>query len=219
MAETLLPSELIAAEYLKQILPLIHQYNIAANPINYAICYEYITGKNATLTKAFSLLLQEGKPFTQAVSLEFYGKYICNASLESFENLNHQFQKVIDQATCAISDTYNRAEETNDNFQKKSTLLENLSETVDIRVLLREIIQETQSLALTSQTMQTKLQGAGHEIEQLRSELSQMQRIAKTDGLTGLLNRRAFDQTLEHLVDQEVSEAPVYGYRSIQRYQ
>jgi len=67
--------------------------------------------------------------------------------------------------------------------------------------------------------MQTKLLGAGHEIEQLRSELSQLQRIAKTDGLTGLLNRRAFDQTLEHLVDQEVSEAPVYGYRSIQRYQ
>ncbi len=190
------------AGYLKKILPLMVQHNVAANPINYSIWYDYVAGHNATLNAAVNFLIKQQKPFDCDISVDLYQKYICNSSLESFEKINVQLHKVIEQATSAINDTYNKAEETNDSFQKKTVMLENIPETGNLKTVLEEIIQETKALAITSQTMQGKLTEANHEMEQLRAELAQVKQIATTDGLTGLLNRRAFDHTLAETLEQ-----------------
>jgi diguanylate cyclase len=195
-------SPTVNAAYLKKILPLLVRHDVAANPINYAIWYDYVVGNNVTLTNAVNSVVTEQGVFDCETSVELYKKYICNASLESFEHINRQIHKVIEQATTAINDTYHKAEETNDSFQKKTVMLENLPETGGLKTILREIIQETQSLAVTSQAMQGKLTAANKEMEQLRKELAQVRQIATTDGLTGLLNRRAFDMTLAEIVEQ-----------------
>lgn len=192
----------VNAGYLKEILPLMVQHNVAANPINYAIWYDYVVGNNASLTKTVDSLLAERKIFDCDTSIELYRKYVCNASLESFEHINKQIHKVIEQATTAINDTFHKAEETSDSFQKKTVILENIPETDGLKTILREIIQETNSLAATSHAMQAKLTEANLEMEELRSELAQVRQIATTDGLTGLLNRRAFDMTLADIVEQ-----------------
>ena len=193
-------SPTLNANYLKKIVPLLTQHQIAANPINYAIFYDYVAGHNVNLSKAVDTLISEQKPFDCDTSLQLYGKHICSASLESFEKINQRIQKVIDQASSNISNTCSKAEETNDSFQKKTALLENIAESSSIRSVLQEIIQETQSLVVTSQAMQSQLNKANAEMDQLRSELAQVREIALTDGLTGLLNRRAFDETLSDII-------------------
>ncbi len=188
------------ARYLKKIVPLLTQHHIAANPINYAILYDYVAGHNAKLTNAVNEILNGQQAFDCNTSFKLYGQHICNASLESFEKINHRIQKVIDQVSSNLSDTWHKAEETNDSFQKKTAILENISESSSIRMILQEIIQETKALVVTSQAMQSQLNEANAEMEQLRSELAQVREIAITDGLTGLLNRRAFDQKLNEIV-------------------
>ncbi|MGY6274723.1 GGDEF domain-containing protein [Methylomonas sp. MgM2] len=195
-------SPTLNAGYLKKIVPLLTQHHIAANPINYAIFYDYVAGHNVALNCAINQLLYEQKPFDCDTSLQLYGQHICNASFESFEKINLRIQKVIDQASNNINETCNKAEETSDSFQKKTAILENISEISSLQTILEEIIQETKSLVVTSQAMQSQLNNANAEMEQLRSELAKVREIAITDGLTGLLNRRAFDQTLTDVVRQ-----------------
>ncbi|MCK9606508.1 MAG: diguanylate cyclase [Methylomonas sp.] len=190
------------SDYLKKIIPLLTQHQIAANPVNYAIFYDYVTELNPSLTSAVNQLLSRNISFDHETSLELYGNFISNASLRSFDNINQQIHKVIRQATDAINDTCHKAEQTNDSFQKKSAILENTPEIATTQSILQEIIQETKSLAATSQAMQIQLNKANVEMEQLRAELAQVRQIAVTDGLTGLLNRRAFDQTLSEIIEQ-----------------
>jgi diguanylate cyclase len=195
-------SPTLNATYLKQILPLMVRHNVAANPINYAIWYDYVAGNNAKLTEVVNKLISQQTPIDSEISIELYKKHVCNASLESFEKINEHIQKVIAQAASSINDTYKKAEITNDSFQKKTLVLENISEATDIKIVLQEIIQETQSLTATTQAMQNKLDDANKEMELLRLELTQVRQMAITDGLTGLLNRRAFDSTLAEIIDQ-----------------
>jgi diguanylate cyclase len=190
------------AIYLKKILPLMTRHQIAANPINYAIFYDYVSEHNPPLTRAVDTLLNAQKPFDCDTSLDIYCKHICNASLEPFGEINNRIQKVIEQVSDSISDTCNKAEETNDSFQKKTAILENISETSSIGAILHDIIQDTKSLGVISQALQTQLNQANSEMAQLRSELEQVRKIAITDGLTGLLNRRAFDQALTQVIEQ-----------------
>lgn len=195
-------SPTVNALYLKEILPLMMRHQIAANPINYAIWYDYVVGDNPGLSKAVDSLLSEQKLFDCDTCVGLYKKHVCNASLESLERISVQIQNVIANSTNTINDTYHKAEETSDSFQKKSAILETISETAGIKTILQEIITETKSLAETSQIMQTKLNEAHKEMDQLRLELVQARQVAVTDGLTGLLNRRAFDQKLAEIIEQ-----------------
>lgn len=200
----------VNAGYLNKIVPMLARHAIPANPINYAICYDYVAGSNDQLCRAIDDILTKQEGFDSDTSMELYKKYICNASQESFEEINRQIIKVIQQATDAINETCHKAGETNDSFRKKTVILKNIAETDSLKTVLQDIILETESLARTSQTMQAKLIDANREMEQLRAELDQVRKMATTDGLTGLLNRRAFDAALAEVVEQSESQHSAY---------
>ncbi|MDD2739192.1 MAG: GGDEF domain-containing protein [Methylomonas lenta] len=204
--------------YLKKIIPILTKHEIAANPLNYAIFYDYVAKQNPNLNTAVDELLNNQKPFDCAASFTLYETYICNTSLHSLENINEKIHKVLLQATDAIGKTYTKAEQTNDSFQKKTAILEATSELAVGSSILQEIIQETRSLAATSQTRQAQLNAANAEMEQLRAELAQVRQIAVTDGLTGLLNRRAFDQTLSEIIEQSGSETTCLSMLDIDHF-
>ncbi|OAI14053.1 diguanylate cyclase [Methylomonas lenta] len=204
--------------YLKNIIPFLTKNEIAANPINYAIFYDYVAKQNPKLNSAVDELLNNQKPFDCATSFALYETYICNTSLNSIENINEKIHKVLLQATDAIGETCTKAEQTNDSFQKKTAILEATSELAAGSSILQEIIQETRSLAATSQAMQVQLNAANAEMEQLRAELAQVRQIAVTDGLTGLLNRRAFDQTLSEIIEQPCSETTCLSMLDIDHF-
>ncbi|MCQ8128015.1 GGDEF domain-containing protein [Methylomonas rivi] len=206
------------ADYLKKIIPLLTRHQIAANPINYAIFYDYVTELNPSLTSAVNRLLSQNTVFDSETSLELYGNFISNASLKSFDNIQQQIHKVIRQATDAINDTCHKAEQTNDSFQKKSAILESKPEIATTQSILQEIIQETKSLAATSHAMQMQLNQANAEMEQLRNELARVRQMAVTDGLTGLLNRRAFDQTLSEIIEQPDGETTCLSLLDIDHF-
>ena len=188
-------------DYLKQLLPILTQHQIAANPINYALFYDYVSGLNPELNKRIDNLLNQSKPFDCDVSMGLYENFICNMSHQAFENINNKIHQVLQQASHAISETHSKAEQTNDSFQKKTAILKTAPETEATQQILQDVIKEIQALATTSLTMQTQLSKANAEMEQLRTELSQVRQMAVTDGLTGLLNRRAFDQTLQEATE------------------
>ena len=189
------------AGFLKEIIPLLVKHNVAANPINYSIWYDYVVGNNPKLTKVLDELASQQKPFDEQMCIDLYKQHVCNASLESFETISNRFQNVINTTSSSLTDTYNKAGESNDSFQKKTALLAAAAPNTDYQAVLKEIIEETQSLAATSQAMQDKLNEANQEMEQLRAELAQARRVAITDGLTGLLNRRAFDDALAEVIE------------------
>jgi diguanylate cyclase len=70
----------------------------------------------------------------------------------------------------------------------------------NLKSILVEIILETTQLAESSKILKDQLDNTNKEMEQLRNELTHVRVAANTDGLTGLLNRRAFDEALIELV-------------------
>lgn len=193
----------INAELLRKVLPLLMQHKVPANPINYAIWYEYAADTNSHLNNAIDELVNNKTPITQDVSFNLYKKYVCNASLELYEKIRDKLHSVVSETKDSIQTTHHKTIEASQRFQESTTLLENFSEKPELQIILHEIIHETKSLSRTSLTLQSKLDKANQEIEQLRTELNQVRTLALTDGLTGLLNRRAFNQTLDSLIQQD----------------
>jgi diguanylate cyclase len=185
------------AAYLRQILPLMSRYNIAIDPINFAVFYEYISGRNITLNNEIDALFTKQTVFTYQISISLFKKYICNTSINSLEKINNTLFQLINKTSEAIDNTGDKANAASIHFQNHSKNLENNHSLSEIKSVLGEIIAETQDLAKTSKLLQTQLDESALELKRLRHELVQAHETAKTDALTGLLNRGAFDKNLD----------------------
>ncbi len=189
------------AEYLRQILPLMLRHKIPVDPINFTLFYDYITGRNSALNTELDELLTAQAAFTAELSLQLFRKHICNTSINSLEKINQSLMQLINKTNEDIDSTEEKAAEASINFQNQSRKLENNQGITEIKTILAEIIAETKELTESSLSFQTKLNESKKEIELLRKELVQVRETAITDALTGLLNRRAFDQTLGEQIE------------------
>ena len=89
-----------AAEYLRQAIPMLSQHNLPPTPINYSIFYSYLSGNSQTLNDVIDSIISEKKPFTLAIMLELYEKYINGgATLEQQEKIQHSLEKVMSSAS------------------------------------------------------------------------------------------------------------------------
>jgi len=196
------------AEYLRQILPLMSKNKIATDPLNFAIFYEYITGRNVVLNNELDELLGKQNVFTSELSTSLFKKYICDSSHDSLEKINRILLQLINKTGEALDTTGEKASTATINFQNQNKRLENNPSFPEIKTVLNELITGTKSLAETSMALQAQLDESNKEMQLLREELAHARKTAKTDALTGLLNRRAFDQKLnEYIENYEQSNA------------
>lgn len=185
--------------YFEKILPMFSQHRIAANPINYALLYDYVADHNPALSQAIEALLAEQKTLDMKESEELYASFVCGASLESFETIQEKIHQVMNRASDALDRTFNEAGRAGDGFEEKTALLETMSDTASHQAIILDIIRETRALAATTQAMQLELTRANAEMDELRGELVSVRKIATTDGLTGLLNRHAFQEIMSDI--------------------
>lgn len=189
------------AEYLRQMLPLMSKNNIATDPLNFAIFYEYITGRNIVLNNELDELLGKQDIFTSELSARLFKKYICDTSLDSLEKINRSLLQLINKTGEALDITGEKASAATTDIQNQSRRLEINQNLPEIKLVLTEIIAGTKSLAETSMALQAQLDESKKEMQLLRQELAHARETAKTDALTGLLNRRAFDQKLNEYIE------------------
>jgi len=189
------------AEYLRQMLPLMSKHKVATDPLNFAIFYEYIIGRNIALNNELDELLGKQAVFTSDLSAQLFKKYICDTSIDSLEKINHILLQLINKTGEALDTTGEKASAATLDFQNQSKKLESNQDLPEIKIVLTEIIAGTKGLAETSMTLQAQLDDNKKEMQLLRQELEHARETAKTDALTGLLNRRAFDQKLNEYIE------------------
>ena len=189
------------SEYIRRMLPLMMQYNVPVDPMNYAVWYHYVAGTNGDLNKVIDTFIRDQKPFDSDATLSLYKTYICNTSLESYERINSNLLQLISQTTRSVNATSEKASVAGDNFNVKLKKLKTTENETNLKSILVEIILETTQLAEASKALKNQLDNTHKEMEQLRNELTHVREAAHTDGLTGLLNRWAFDKTLGELIE------------------
>lgn len=187
--------------YIRQMLPLMLKHSVPVDPINYAVWYHYVAGTNSDLNNAVDRLIRDQKCFDSDTSLRLFKTYVCNPSVEFFEQINSNLLNLITQTALSVNTTSEKASAAGDNFNFKLQELVDAENAENLKSILVEIILETKQLAEASNALKNKLENTNQEMEQLRNELSHVRVAAKTDGLTGLLNRWAFDKALGELVE------------------
>lgn len=187
-----------------QITYAMRSMGVAPIPRNYELFYEAYIGSNPTLTRELAAL---GSSATQEELDTIGAKYFSIHAGRVFDDAHARLTTELDAILRALRQEQSTLESYN-------RLLGETSERITSRSnnsadLLRNAID-----MLTVATGDTMAQGEktvenvtqrSQEMDQVRKELDEYKRIANTDALTRLSNRRAFEDRLASIFDNHLT--------------
>ncbi len=190
------------SHFLRQILQFLTTHKIVPTPINYAISYDYISGSNRKLIATIESLIQKNIALDQTILNKLYKQFVCDTTFETFDKINQDFETLLNETRDTVAATSKKASDAGDTFAEQAETIAAINNTGDLENVVSKIISETNGMAETSKNLKKDLDEANREMEKLRAELVKVREAARTDALTGLLNRGTFDKALNSLLEK-----------------
>ena len=127
-----------------------------------------------------------------------------------------EFRELILILRDALSGLAGRGESFHDQMVETGVRLSRLSELEDIRTLKRRLTEEVDSLKRAVEEKHREDRAHFSELTErvcdLESTLEQTKKEASVDGLTGVANRRTYDQTLEEWIRRHAGQGTGFVY-------
>lgn len=189
-----------AAEYLRLALAFLGSHKMAPNPINIALCYDYVAGRNPALKEALDRAIAGGR-LNEDSAHTLYRRFIWDDDKHQLEQLRSELRMLIMETLTGVSQARTQAENSVDSLAAKSARLERGPTLEELRRILGEVVGETRDIAHNGQLLKEMLDDTRREVEALRDELEHTRQQVSIDALTGLKNRRAFETALQEACD------------------
>ena len=180
----------------------MRQLGVPGLPRNYELFYEAITAGSRELTEALTAL---GARPTQKQLDEIAGTF-----------LKRKNEHLVDEAHTTIS---RKLDDIISLLRKERTSMETFGQILDetstglgsrqalSREFLEKIISVTATATKTSLEHRdhtvTSIKGKSSELQQVKAKLEEYKRLAETDSMTQLSNRRAFDRVLSDIFESK----------------
>ncbi|KKM66665.1 hypothetical protein LCGC14_1478930 [marine sediment metagenome] len=186
-----------ASENLRQVIPLISKHKIPVNPANYAVWYEYVSGENHTLIDEINHRLAQNLPISTDYAQHLFEKYVLMDMPERLESTQNGLKLVVNNTLGNLHKTEADAAHSISELNNTKSLLNNCRDINELHNLVSDILASTQMLTKASNDLKQDLEKSSQEIARLKEELDTVKKESRTDALTGLLNRGAFNEELD----------------------
>lgn len=195
-------SEMQSVDILRLVIPQISKHKLAASPTNYAIWYEYYRSKNLQLKQAINEYLEQGKKITNELLESFFDTYISDLEAETLKQVQNEIIDLISSISETTKATDSSALDYHQSLQKHVEKMGNSSANQDPSDIVSKLINETQNMQLSIQTMRKQMDDNQLQIDELRDKLDSATAETLRDILTGLANRKGFSKAFEEAIEQ-----------------
>lgn len=186
-----------ASEKASQVKVFLQRARLAAHPVNYAVCYEYISGHNAELCHIIEQKLAAKAPLDDFVMADLYSRFLTEHNPQQEQLL--QDASGIASRVAAYSDV--AAEQLEHYLKQLDGSVLQLQQHNVADPILSDIAQQLQQSSMqfqhSQQHIQQQLLTANQQSQQLRQEIEQLKQQRLLDPLTGLYNRLAMQNQLD----------------------
>ncbi|HCN99971.1 MULTISPECIES: GGDEF domain-containing protein [unclassified Methylophaga] len=196
------------AEWMRLALSKMNQYKIAPTPANYALWFEYVSGTNMALVEAVDNEIElTGKITEQQIRLlheQFFDEDKDRAAM--FE-MRQELARLLKQTLNYIYTGVTTTDRSNSHLQSMLSRLQPDLNRQQLHTLIEEVLIETRLAVSSGELLNEQLNSAMAEVAALKKELSDSRRESITDSLTGLANRKHFDE----LINEMTRDADING--------
>jgi len=181
------------------------------HPISYAVWYEYVGGFSAALRDEVDNLTKDGRKLDDETTRRLYATYIADLDENTVARLGDNLKRVVHEVSESTTRAGNEAGAYGEKLTVLGTRLEKQPAAGELPELVRAALQDTVQMRSAMSGVHERLSSSRQEIDELRAELTRVREEAMVDALTGLLNRRAFDDRIGALVSASAGKAETFS--------
>ncbi len=185
-----------AAKYLRLLVPLMVERNIPANPQNYAIWYEYVTGRNQALNKEIDQLLKESTSFSDEVTRDLFNRYLFSQNTQVAESLKNNINAILLDLIDCITENETEQKLFVDFLEARSIELDENITIQELRLIIEELTSESNSIRTNNNKLKDKLTKSQQQLQDIKTEFEHKKQDSDLDSLTGIKNLTAFERSL-----------------------
>jgi diguanylate cyclase len=173
---------------------LMVQHGVAPTPNNFAVWFDYARGNSPELKRTIDILVAGKKRFDAVTNRQLFSTYLTPGAAGTIAgDVPDQLKSVLTEAkrfvTDAIADNRTQIDAIGD-------VAEQAESGFDPRSLVERLMGELTKAATRAEELEANLSETSRELDVIRESLNKAEQRANTDTLTGLPNRRAFDEFL-----------------------
>jgi diguanylate cyclase len=182
------------AELLRLILPLMARHAAGFHPLSYAVWYEYLANINPRLRSAVDARLEGGARLTDEDMVALFDDYVALRDIESSARVRAGIQQLVEDVHEVAGQAGEEVRHFGDELGGYQRALQSDVDSNALTGVVKALLVDTHRVRDRTELFQQHLRKSSQEVERLREELELVQGLALTDPLTGLLNRRGFDE-------------------------
>lgn len=188
-----------AAELFRLSLTKLGKLKLAITPVNYALVYFYFSGNDVSLNEKLDVLFENSEQWNDKEALSLFNSYICQSDESSEQNikLREELLSTVANILGMLIDLAGKTAISNEALEVHMVSLANCKDPGEILHIASNMIAETRKFVFETRKFETTISDSTVEIQSLKSELDYARRQATKDPLTGLNNRRGFDQAIQ----------------------
>jgi diguanylate cyclase len=187
-----------ATQIARTALPLASQFSVPANPVNYAVLYEYVAGQNPELTAALDQLRKSAKDLTDEQVHSLYRDFVSDTDEQALKDVRSALSTIVDSTRGSLDKVAEESQVYQENLGDAAKQLSG-GESSDVVDIVAQLIDETVRMQVTSRELQEELAQTNQDLSSLRTDFKRVREESMADPLTGIQNRRAFDASLAQL--------------------
>ena len=188
-------------QYLRLALPLMTKLNVPATPENYMVWYRYVSGQDTSLSEAIDALVKDGAPLSPEKNEELYRTFCRNEGDEELlEEMKNSLERISGALAAELMVLPGQAGEYESLASSTIRRLSDNPSAADIRDAAEQIINATKTLGECGRSLRLRLDETMESFDVLRKKFVQAKKESSMDFLTGVPNRRCFDETLTSMV-------------------
>ena len=189
-----------AAEYLRLAMAKLNELQLPFTPVYYGLFYIYVAGKNTTLNKKIERHI-ENKTLTHENAVKIFVNFFFVCSEELTEGLRNELLDTITEVVSSIIHIAGKSSISNKQLEKHIETLSSTQSTQNVLSVVSSIIHVTRQFVEDTKQLESDLLVTSKGLNTLKNELAHARVEATTDSLTGLLNRRGFDEQLKKMLN------------------
>ena len=184
------------ARYVRLVLPLMSKHGIPITPRNYTTWYYYVSGKNKELRETIDSLLENNEPCSQETNEEIYKRFFIGKEESTLDEIRDKLQQTLTVVFGELKELSGQTQEyESTTLESVDKLTEDMS-VQDIKNVLDEVIAATKKIRSSGEMTHQRLEETTKSLQVLKKDFEDAKTELLQDFLTGVMNRKGFDETL-----------------------
>ncbi len=191
----------VADNFASKAFDRMRQDGIPPVPQNFEVLYVYYANVNPKLRDEINEILLDQPKITERDCKDLYEKYLNSGhERETYQRAGDQINSTLHHVSDLMQNVKDTTQKFTGSLQEASGKLENIDVSDDVKSVLNFISSETNNMMKYNQDLEQRLDQSSAMMAELKRDMERIRQQAITDGLTGLANRKAFDEQIGRIL-------------------